>query len=279
MTLPSEQRERLRRLAHDGLRFAVSDQGPIDGPPVALLHGFPQDHTTWNAVVPHLTAAGVRTLALEQRGYGTDNTPRAVNRYRLDTLAGDVLAMLDAAGLARAHIVGHDWGGAVAWHLAGTSDRVLSMTCLSTPHPGALMRSMVRSRQALSSYYMALFQVPALPERLLAPKLRGLYRSTGLSRDDADRYAARFADPASLRGGINWYRAMARHRLTTPRSRVPTTYVWGRQDFALGAVAARGTADFARADYRFVEIEAGHWLPETAPEIVAEEITPRICAA
>ncbi len=267
---------RLHSFTHDHLRFAVCDQGPLAGAPVVLLHGFPQDQTTWNSVVGQLGAAGVRTLALEQRGYGRDNAPTEVSRYRLDMLAGDVLAMLDAAGVERAHVVGHDWGGVVAWHLAGTSDRVLTMTSLSTPHPAALVRSMVRSTQALSSYYVALFQLPALPERVLAPRLHGMYRRTGLSPADADRYAARFAEPSQLTGPINWYRALLRHRVRTPRSRVPTTYLWGRQDFALGAAAARASADFARVDYRFAEIEAGHWLPETAPVIVAEEILRRV---
>ncbi|MGB5934331.1 MAG: alpha/beta fold hydrolase [Ornithinimicrobium sp.] len=269
---------RLHAFTHEDLRFAVCDQGPLGGAPVVLLHGFPQDHTTWNAVVAHLGAAGLRTLALEQRGYGQHNAPRDVSRYSLNVLAADVLAMLDAAGVERAHVVGHDWGGAVAWQLAGTSDRVLTMTSLSTPHPVALVRSMVRSRQALSSYYMALFQLPALPERVLAAKLHSMYRKTGLSPADADRYAARFAEPSQLTGPINWYRAMLRHRVTTPRSRVPTTYLWGRRDFALGPVAARATADLVRADYRFLEIEAGHWLPETVPVIIAEEVLRRVDA-
>ncbi|MGB5951947.1 MAG: alpha/beta fold hydrolase [Ornithinimicrobium sp.] len=267
---------RLRAFEHEGLTFAVSDTGPIDGPVVVLLHGFPQDRSTWNAVVPHLSAAGLRSLALEQRGYGPDNAPVEARRYGVEALASDVLAMLDAAELEAAHLVGHDWGAAVAWHLAGTGDRILSLISLSTPHPAALVRSFFRSTQAFSSYYMLAFQAPLLPERLLARRLRGLYRSTGLSSNDADRYAERFRDPATLTGPVNWYRAMVRQRSRTPRSRVPTTYVWGRQDFALGAVAARGTADFVRADYRFLEIEAGHWLPETAPEIVAEEVVRRV---
>lgn len=273
-----EPTSRLSSFTHEDLQFAVSDRGPVDGPVVVLLHGFPQDRSTWDAVVPHLSAAGLRTLALEQRGYGPNNAPPSPARYGLDTLAGDVLAMLDAAGVETAHVVGHDWGAGVAWQLAGTSDRILTMTSLSTPHPAALVRSFVRSTQGLSSYYMLLFQVPRLPERLVARRLRRLFRSTGLSSSDATRYADRFAEPTDLTGPMNWYRAMVRQRTRTPRARVPTTYVWGRQDFALGSVAARGTADFVRSDYRFVELEAGHWLPETAPDIVAQEIVRRVAA-
>ncbi|MGB3258659.1 MAG: alpha/beta fold hydrolase [Ornithinimicrobium sp.] len=277
-TTPERQVQRLTEFEHEGLHFSVRDQGPRSGSVVVLLHGFPQDARAWDAVVPVLHAAGLRTLALEQRGYGPDNAPREARSYSLRAIAGDVLAMLDAAGVDRAHLAGHDWGGAVAWHLAGTSDRIISTTVLSTPHPAALTWSFTRSLQGLSSYYMALFQLPALPERALAPRLRSFYLKSGLPDEHAARYADRFADPCALRGPINWYRAMLRHPAKTPRSRVPTTYVWGNKDFALGSVAARRTASYARSEYRFLEIEAGHWLPETHAGLVAHEIVYRVQA-
>ena len=163
-----------------------------------------------------------------------------------------------------------------AWHLAGTSERIISTTVLSTPHPAALSWSFSRSLQGISSYYMALFQLPRLPERALAPRLRSFYLKSGLPDSHAARYADRFADPAALTGPINWYRAMVRHPAKTPRSRVPTTYIWGNKDFALGSVAARRTASYARSEYRFLEIGAGHWLPETHAALVAEEIIHRV---
>ncbi len=266
----------LGEFEHEGLRFSVRDQGPRDGGVVVLLHGFPQDARAWDEVVPALHSVGLRTLALEQRGYGPHNAPREARSYGLRAIAGDVIAMLDAAGVDRAHLVGHDWGGAVAWHLAGTSDRIISATVLSTPHPAALSWSFTRSLQGLSSYYMALFQLPRLPERALAPRLRSFYLKSGLPDDHAARYADRFADPDTLTGPINWYRALVRHPAKTPRSLVPTTYVWGNKDFALGSVAARRTASYARSEYRFLEIEAGHWLPETHAALVAEEIIHRV---
>ncbi|MGC1208406.1 MAG: alpha/beta fold hydrolase [Ornithinimicrobium sp.] len=268
--------DRLAQFSHDGLTFDVRDEGPQDGPAVVLLHGFPQDSQTWNDVEPLVHTAGLRTLALDQRGYGSDNAPRSARSYGLDAIAGDVLAMLDAAGIDRAHVVGHDWGGAVAWHLAGTSPRVMSMTVLSTPHPAALTWSFTHSRQGLSSYYMALFQVPRLPERLLAPRLHAVYLKSGLPPQHAARYADRFADPATLTGPMNWYRAVPRSRTETPRSWVPTTYIWGNGDFALGRAAAQRTAQYARSEYRFIEVDAGHWLPETHPALVAEEIIRRV---
>lgn len=262
---------------HDGLTFSVDDIGSLDAPAVVLLHGFPQDASAWDEVLPALHDACLRTLTFDQRGYGPANTPHEVRAYGIQDLAGDVVALLDAAGIEVAHVVGHDWGGAVAWHLAGSCPtRLHSVTVLSTPHPAALFWSFTHSRQALSSYYMAAFQLPRLPERFLSPRLFRVYRTSGLPEHHAVRYAERFADPASLTGPINWYRAAVRHRATTRRSRVPTTYLWGRHDFALGAAAAHRTKQYVRSDYRFVETDAGHWIPETHAGVVAEEIVRQV---
>lgn len=264
---------RLHTFSHEGLTFEVNDQGSLDGPCVVLLHGFPQDSGTWDAVVPLLHNEGLRTLTFDQRGYGPANNPQAVRAYGIHNIAGDVVALLDTAGVEHAHVVGHDWGGAVAWHLAGASpERLHSATVVSTPHPAALLWSFTHSRQGLSSYYMAAFQLPRLPERFLASRLLRMYRTSGLPEHHATRYAARFADPATLTGPMHWYRAALRSRATTRRSLVPTTYIWGRNDFALGPAAAARTSAYVRSEYRFVEIDAGHWIPETEPAVVAEEV-------
>ncbi len=275
---PPQGGARFSMFSHAGLTFPVTDQGPLGGVCVILLHGFPQDRSTWTGVTPLLNERGLRTVAFDQRGYAKTNTAPRRRDYSLDELAQDALAAMDAAvgPEGTAHVVGHDWGGALAWHLAGTSPRVRSATVLSTPHPAALMWSLPCSRQGLSSYYMGLFQLPRLPERLLAPRLAQFYRSSGMPPAAADRYAERFSNPADLTGPLNWYRSMPLHRTRTPRSRVPTTYVWGNKDFALGAVAAHRSAAYVRSDYRFIEIEAGHWLPETHPALVAEEILHRV---
>lgn len=262
-----------------GLTFPVLDSGPPDGAPVVLLHGFPQDSSSWSRVVPALHACGLRTLAPDQRGYARAATPRSRRAYSIRDLSLDVVALLDAAGLDRAHVVGHDWGGALAWHLAARhTDRIGTATVLSTPHPAAMTWSLLRSRQGLMSGYMAAFQLPVLPERYLAPRMNGFYRSTGMPREAAQRYAERFADPASLTGPLSWYRALPLTRTRIGRCRVPTTYVWGSQDVALGRVAAQRTAHYVTADYRFVELQAGHWLPETHPDEVADEIIRRVQA-
>jgi pimeloyl-ACP methyl ester carboxylesterase len=258
------------------LTFPVVDEGPPGGEAVVLLHGFPQDATTWQAVTPHLHEAGLRTLAPDQRGYAATARPQGRRAYGLDELSLDVVALLDAAGLEQAHVVGHDWGGAVAWHLASRhTDRVATVTVLSTPHPAALAWSLRHSRQALQSAYMAAFQLPWAPERVLRPRLEELYRRSGMPPEPAHRYAVRFSPPGELTGPLNWYRALPLSRVRTGRSRVPTTYVWGRGDVALGRAAAQRTSHYVSADYRFIGVDAGHWLPETHPGLVAAEVRRR----
>ncbi|MDO5740226.1 MAG: alpha/beta fold hydrolase [Ornithinimicrobium sp.] len=273
---------------HDGLRFDVIDGGPDDGAPVVLLHGFPQDASAWSQVSQRLQAAGLRTLAPHQRGYSSGARPRRATAYRMDLLVGDVVALLDAAGIERAHVVGHDWGGGVAWVLAGSRpERVASLTVLSTPHPAALASALRHSDQLRKSWYMVAFQLPWLPERGMARMLRtgGLARS-GVPAEHDRRYAERLGRAGDLTGPINWYRAGMRPRLAglrpgrkvpagvapSPPVTLPTTYLWGSRDPFLGRAAAERTARHAGEDYRFVEVAAGHWLPEREPELVAQQI-------
>lgn len=259
---------------HAGLTFDYLDEGT--GEPVVLLHGFPEDATSWRRVAPLLHAGGLRTLAPNQRGYSPGAVPDRRRDYRIGLLSADVLALLDAAGIEQAHVVGHDWGGAVAWDLGMRhSDRVKSLVILSTPHPSAMLWSLPRSAQALRSTYMVAFQMPRLPERFMAREMERGLRSGGLNASDARRYAEKYADPAGLTGPLNWYRAIPFG--TRPTAvRVPTTYVWGRRDLYLGAAAAHKTGDFVRADYRFVDLDATHWLPEDAADAVADTILDRV---
>lgn len=252
-----------------------------------LLHGWPQDRRAWDRVTPLLVARGLRVLALDQRGYSPGARPPGTAAYRMRELVADVAALLDEAGAARAHLVGHDWGGAVAWAFAERHpERLDSLTVLSTPHHRALAWAFRHGDQARRSWYMAAFQVPAVPEAVLRRTLPHVLRRSGLPERDAERYAARFRQPGAARAELAWYRAL-RNPLRGkgsvhsgpdgPRRRitVPTTYVWGRQDPALGRAAAERTARWVASDYRFVELDAGHWLPETRPDDVAAAVLSR----
>jgi pimeloyl-ACP methyl ester carboxylesterase len=263
--------------SRDGLHFDVLDAGPADGDPVVLLHGFPQDAHSWDGVRRVLHEAGLRTLAPLQRGYSETARPRARSDYAVRECALDVLALLDTAGIERAHMVGHDWGGMVAWALGGLfPDRVRTLVSLSTPHPAALAHAFTHSTQGLRSWYMAFFQLPLLPELAAGRTLGQTLRRSGLPAEHAARYASRMALPGALTGALNWYRGMPTSmRDPVPPVRVPTTYVWGRDDFALGRTAAEATAQFVQGPYRFVELDAGHWLPETRTAEVSAVLLDR----
>ena len=269
----------LTTYSNAGLTFDVTDAGDPSAQAVVLLHGFPANRGCWDIVSRSLVAAGLRTLAPDQRGYSpgarpTSDYPRA---YTTSELASDVVALLDAAGLERAHLVGHDWGGAVAWTVAGNHpDRITSLTVLSTPHPAALSRAMRSPRQALHSGYMTAFQVPKVPEAVLQRRLVRWLTSSGLPLPVAQGYAGRMREPGALHGALGWYRAMRHSRGSVHRSRVPTTLVWGMHDRFLGRKAVEGTRQMVVADYEFVEVDASHWLPETHPQLCAQHILERV---
>jgi pimeloyl-ACP methyl ester carboxylesterase len=191
----------------------------------------------------------------------------------MDHLCADALALADAAGAARFHLLGHDWGAGVAWALAITRpERVQTLTAVSVPHPAAFVRSMLGT-QALRSWYMALFQLPLLPELAFragdGAALRPLLR--GIAHPDPDAAVRLLADPRTATGALNWYRALRRgsgQRLGP--ARVPTLYVWSDRDPALGRRAAEDTAAWVRAPYRFEVLRgASHWIPEEHPAELA----------
>ena len=267
----------------DGLVFDVRDGGPSDGDPVVLLHGFPQDSAAWTAVADNLQAAGLRTLAPDQRGYSPGARPPGRTAYRLRELTADVLALLDAAELGSAHVVGHDWGGIVAWALgAWHPDRVRTLTALSVPHPAAMAKAMVTSDQGLRSYYMGLFQLPVVPERLLlagnGAAMRRMLAHGGLPGADVDRYVRRMQEPGALTAAINWYRALPwSGRDPVGTVRVPTLHVWSTGDAFLGRAATEDTARFVDASYRLEVLDdVTHWIPELAAERTAELVTAHV---
>jgi pimeloyl-ACP methyl ester carboxylesterase len=271
--------QRIAEYTRSGLTFDVTDRGQLDAPAVLLLHGFPEDRQSWDPVAERLVEAGLRTLAPDQRGYSPRARPREPypQAYALGELVDDGLALLDAAGVEQVHVVGHDRGGGVAWALAGAHpDRVATLTVLSTPHPAALRQAATRSPwQMAHSSYMLFFQVPGLPERLLAGRLAGTLHASGLSRAQAERYAGRMREPGALKGALGWYRAIRHSRGALHRCRVPTTFVWGRRDPFLGRESAESTGAMVLGDYRFVEVDEGHWLPERQPDLCAAEIVAR----
>lgn len=266
--------ERISSFTRAGLTFDVRDAGPGDGTPVVLLHGFPQDSRSWERLAPLLHARGLRTLAVDQRGYSPGARPRSRWAYRLSELTADVGALVEQHRLGPVHVVGHDWGAAVAWMLAARRpDLVRTLTALSVPHPAAFVRALLTSSQSRKSWYMAAFQLPVLPERVFATTgfARRALLSSGMTAAQVDRDLAAMRERSRIRGALNWYRAMP---FTIPRSAaaavtVPTLYVWSDDDIALGPVAARLTERFVTGPYTFETLHGvSHWIPEEASEQV-----------
>lgn len=254
------------QIAAGGFTFDAVVSGPSDGRLIVLLHGFPQTSWSWRHVIPALAAAGYRVVAPDQRGYSPGARPDGVSPYRMPSLVGDVLGMVDALGVEQFDVVGHDWGAAVAWQLAGRHpDRVRTLTAVSVPHPLAFvdaLRSDDDQRQR--SAYMQFFQQQGVAEQMLLDGgLAGIFSQAV----DAGRYISLMAEPGVLTRCLNWYRAQDLADITDlTATTVPTLYVWSDRDVALGPVAAHATASYVDAPYRFEVLhDVSHWVPEEAP--------------
>lgn len=271
---------RLTSYARDGLVFDVHDSGPLDGDPVVLLHGFPQRASSWDAVVPLLHAAGLRTYAPDQRGYSPGARPRRRRDHRTTELADDVATLLREIGRP-VHLVGHDWGSVVGWVVAAQHpELVRSWTAVSVGHPVAFLRSLLTSNQLRMSWYMAFFWLPRLPERVLATA-RGEteLRRGGMSPAMIERYRREVVADGALRGGLSWYRGLllTNVRRAFRRVRVPTTMIWSSGDVALGRTGAVGSRRWVSAPYAYVELPGvSHWVPEEAPQAVADAVLARV---
>ncbi len=272
-------------IAVDGLVFDATLAGPEDAPLVVLLHGFPQTSWCWRRQVPVLAEAGFRVLAPDQRGYSPRARPEETAAYSGEHLRGDVLGMAAALGAERFHVVGHDFGGAVAWQLAGHHpDRVDRLAVLSTPHPAAFAQSVTGAapgeesnsaegdtdQQSRSSYILA-FREEGSERSFVADDcagLRFLYEATGLPTTDADRYVRDLGDEPTLRAALNWYRAvdLADVAGMGPIT-APTLYVWSTEDPALGRTAAEATAGYVEGPYRFEVLDGvSHWIADQVPD-------------
>ncbi len=270
--------ERIARYTHDGLEFDVLDQGPLDGPIVLLLHGFPERAASWSAVMDQLNEAGFRTIAPDQRGYSPGARPKRRRDYRVGALVDDVVALIDEIG-APVHVVGHDWGAMVAWVTAGRHpDLVSSLTAFSVPHPGSFITALLTSRQILHSWYFAFFQLPVLPEKWMTrpgQRAEKWYEKSGMNADDLERTRADVVDYGALPYAVTWYRGLPFSNPGIGRLRitVPTSMVWSDGDTFIGRSAIERAQQYVDARYTLTVL-AGvtHWIPTQAPTAAAQAI-------
>jgi pimeloyl-ACP methyl ester carboxylesterase len=265
-----------RDLDVNGVRLHCVVEG--EGPLVLLLHGFPETSRAWRKQIPAL-AARFRVVAPDLRGFGQSAKPKGVGAYRTTVLANDIVALVHAFDAERAHVVGHDWGGGVAWSVASQHPEVVDrLAVLNSPHP-AVMQKALRSNwtQIRKSWYFFAFQLPWLPEwaltrhgaKALKDSLRRSSKPGTFGEADLDEYARAFSAPGAATGGLNYYRAAIRSRVPTRKIAAPTLLIWAEDDFALGMELTRGLDDFFETPPRIEYVpETSHWVMEERPELV-----------
>ena len=275
-------------LRHGALSFTALPCGPAKGPIVLLLHGFPDTPHTFTGQLSVLAGAGYRAIAPTMRGYEPSSQP-ADNDYRVGTMARDVLAWIDHLGTDRVHLIGHDWGAAVAY-VAGAlaPDRFLSLTTMAVPHAPRMMSAVWSvPTQFLNTWYMSFFQLPWLPEYLLgkdrAEPIAEMFRKTSANAgqfptDVREVYRRNAAQPGALTAMVNFYRAMLRGDRSRPRIdprtpiEVPTLMVWGEDDVALDKSTTLTTGDYVN-DFTIRYLPGvSHWVQQEQPEGVNEMI-------
>lgn len=288
-TLPlfGPSREGLVRIRASGMEFRARVAGfdNPNGEGVILLHGFPETSIMWEPLVDRLAKAGYRVVAFDQRGYSPGARPFRVKSYGTGRLASDAMAVAAAVGFDRFHVVGHDFGGAIAWIVA---DRfpldVLSVTALSMPHPEALAEALDDpDAQWLHSSYILMHWVPLVPELVFgfdrAAYLRHLKWQMH-TPEQVEEYTRVFSEFGALRGALNWYRAFHfEPRDPLRKIRQPTLFLWGNEDRAFSRLAAESTANHVEGPFRFHRLKAGHSLMLELPDRVGDEVLSHLKAA
>jgi pimeloyl-ACP methyl ester carboxylesterase len=264
----------MRRVAGDGVTLAVLDEG--EGIPVLLLHGFPDSSHVWRYQVPALVEAGMRAIVPDMRGYGESDKPEGVEEYRVTRSVADVVALLDALGVDRANVVGHDFGAGVAWAFAAlVPSRVERLAVLSVGHPNTYREPSVEQRE--KGWYQLLFQFTGVAEELIVRDDWKLFRQFLRAHGDLERYLVDLARPGALTAALNWYRANTaprrelEHRRPFPTVAAPTMGVWSSGDDYLTEEPVLASENYVIGAWRYERIDdASHWLQLDAPERVNE---------
>jgi pimeloyl-ACP methyl ester carboxylesterase len=251
-----------------GIEYEVTGQGR----PVILLHGFPDSGRLWRHQVPALAGAGFRVIVPDLRGYGRSDKPQDAGSYSLPALAGDVMAVLADAGAQRAHVVGHDWGAALAWVLASlVPDQVDHLAVLSVGHPSTFRRTL---EQHEKSWYMLLFQFAGVAERWLSDDNWANFRSWS-RHPDGEAVIAELEAAGSLTPGLSWYRAnlppesWVAPPVALPAIQAPTMGIWSSGDIALTETQMTDSAQSVAGPWRYERLDGpGHWMQLEAPEAV-----------
>ena len=278
-----------------GVNLNVALAGPEDAPPVILLHGFPESHRTWRGVAP-LLEDSFRLIMPDQRGFAGSDRPFDVDEYETDKLIGDIFALAEALGVERFALVGHDWGGAIAWPAAMRNDpRLTKLAIINAPHPLIFQKSLIEDAdQRAASQYINWFRVPGAEKAIEAMGFEAFFQKTfmshvelaSVSEEEKQQYIAEWSQPGGMLPMLNWYRAT---KLIVPppgatvavpdfllrafpKIHVPTLVVWGMKDPALLPLQLEGLEALVD-DLTVVKLpDAGHFAPWEAPDQVASAL-------
>lgn len=273
-----------REIEANGLRFVCREAGPAGGEPVILLHGFPETSHMWTALLPELAAAGYRCLAPDQRGYSAGARPEGVEHYGYEQLTSDVIAIADAWGAQRVHLIGHDWGAIVGWAVVdGHPGRIASWTAMSVPHAKAFALG-VRDdpeqegyRNILKAFMAVGLMEQALPANDFAV-LRAAWSSS--SPEEVAEYIHVLGQPGALAAALNWYRRSDAHARSLDSGgpvafgpvATPSLLLWGRNDENIRRYCVDLARQYMAGPYEVIELDAGHWLAQERPREVRDAI-------
>lgn len=254
-----------RRIRVNGVELNVYEAGA--GPPILLLHGFPDSNALWRRVMPLMVDGGYRVVAPDLRGFGESEAPVGTRHYRADRVVTDIVQLLDALDIERTHLVAHDWGTVIGWLLAGHHpERFESFTAISVGHPSAYARA--GWEQKRKGWYTLFFQLRGLAEWILSSNDFARFRRFVRNYPECDQWVLDLSRPGRLTAGLNWYRAnlatvlFGRH----PRCQVPTLGVWSDRDTALAEDQMTASAAYVDGPWRYERLEGlSHWIPLEAP--------------
>lgn len=269
----------------NGIKLHVVQDGPQGGKLVILLHGFPEFWYGWRKQISYLASKGYRIWAPDQRGYNLSDKPKRVRDYKIDLLAKDVAGLIDASGAQKTILVGHDWGGIVAWRVAMEYPELLNqLIILNAPHPKAMSKQLHQHPlQIVRSSYIAFFQLRGIPERLfkqsnwkvLVNALRKSSQKETFSDGDMQQYRISWSRPDAMRSMLHWYRAFmlkSNHSNISTRVTVPTLLIWGARDLFLGPELVEKSLAYCDDGRGVLLGEATHWLHQEEPKRVNQLI-------
>ena len=280
----------------------VALAGPEDAPPVILLHGFPESHRTWRELVP-LLSDKLRLVMPDQRGFGDSDRPQEVEAYKTEILLADLFALTDALDLDRFALVGHDWGGAIAWAAAIRGDpRISRLAIINSPHPLIFQKSLIEDEtQRAASQYINAFRDPDFEQFVEAIGYDGFFDKSfrnhvdlaSIPAEERERYIAGWSRPGALTAMLNWYRAsqiivpppgtavdVPDWALRAfPKIKMPVRVIWGLDDKALLPIQLEGIGEVGDDVEVFPLEGVGHFAPWQAPEKVAAALRPFLLAA